>query len=138
MFLPAVIPLVFSILLVYLPFGAYYSRARIRLLENDRSNSQKLINVISEFEQNVEDTVMDIIGNSKPTNSPTPQDKSVLTPLQLEIAASLNKLPMKKHLAYIQDVMNSHAVIVCRDVGRFEAHRVGEGVLRHCAASFIL
>ena len=62
----------------------------------------------------------------------------VLKPIQHKIAASLNQLPIEKELAYIPDVVNSHAIIVCRDIKRFETHRVGEGVVRHWAASFIL
>ena len=143
--LPAIIPVALSILLIYLPFGAYTSRARIRLLEQDESNSQKLIDVLAELENNVEDAVVDMMDSAGPvqsgsdsTSTRVPQDKSILTPLQYEIAVSLNKLPIKKRLAYIQNVINSHAVIVCRDVNRFEVHRAGEGVVRHWAASFSL
>jgi len=139
--LPAIIPVALSVLLIYLPFGAYTSRARIRLLEQDESNSQKLIHVLAELERNVEDVVVDMIDNPGPVQSDAdskgPQE-SILTPLQYQIAASLNKLPIKRRLAYIQNVMNSHAVIVCRDVNRFEVHRAGEGVVRHWAASFSL
>jgi hypothetical protein len=144
--LPALIPLLISTLLVYLPFGAYYSRARIRLLEKDESNSRTLVNILAELERNVEDAVVDIIDNPGLPKSASvslselkaPSGKSVLTPSQQQIAASLNTLPIKKHLAYIENVLNSHALIVCRDVSRFEIHRVGEGVVRHWATSFIL
>jgi hypothetical protein len=139
--LPAIIPLAISILIIYLPFGAYNSRARIRLLEQDEANSEKLINVLAELERNVGDAVVDMIDNPGPSDSASTkvsQDKSILTPLQYQIAVSLNKLPIKKQLAYIQNVMNSHAIIVCRDVNRFEGHRAGEGVVRHWAASFSL
>jgi hypothetical protein len=141
--LPAIIPLAISILLIYLPFGAYKSRARIRLLEKDESDSRKLINILEEVERNVEDAVVDIIDNNaglgqSEGSTQAPKEKSPLTPLQNRIAASLNKLPIKKQLAYIENVMNSHAVIVCRDVDRFEGHRAGEGVVRHWAASFSL
>lgn len=140
--LPAIIPLAISMLLIYLPFGAYHSRARIRLLEKDGSYSQRLINVLADLDKNVEDTVADIIDNtgSDQSDSSTqgPQGKSILTPVQYQIAVSLNKLPITKHLAYIQNISNSHAVIVCRDIARFEIHRAGEGVVRHWAASFNL
>jgi hypothetical protein len=143
---PALILLLISTLLIYLPFGAYYSRARIRLLEKDESNQSTLIKVLAELEQNVEDAVVNIMDNPGALQSASvaiselkvPTEKSALTPLQQQIAASLNTLPIKKHLAYIDNVLNSHAVIVCRDVSRFEIHRAGEGVVRHWATSFIL
>lgn len=83
---------------------------------------------------------MDIIDDPdpKPSSSKHSSEQPILTPLQCKIAASLNMLPIKKELAYIDNVRNSHAVIVCRDVKRFEGHREGEGILRHWAASFIL
>jgi len=55
-----------------------------------------------------------------------------------KIVKWLNLLPIKKEIAYFPGVRNSHAVIVCRDVTRFEFHRRGEGVLRHWANCFIL
>jgi hypothetical protein len=141
--LPAIIPLAISILLIYLPFGAYKSRARIRLLEKDNSNSRRLINIFGEIERNVGNAVVDIIDDPgldqvDATSTRAPQDRSTLSPVQHRIAASLNQLSIKKHVAYIEAVTNSHAVIVCRDVNRFERHRVGEGVVRHWAASFHL
>jgi len=138
-----------SVLLIYLPFGAYYSRARIRLLEKDESSGRKLINILAGLEKNVEDAVVDIMDNPGSASTPAPEhaleseakappERSTLMPVQYQIATSLNRLPIKKHLAYIQNVANSHAVIVCRDINRFEVHRAGEGVVRHLAASFVL
>lgn len=73
---------------------------------------------------------------SKTTSSPTqPQ----LTAAQLQMVSSLNRLPnLKKQLAFIDPIRNSHATIVCRDVANFEFHRRGEGVLRHWADHFVL
>lgn len=65
--------------------------------------------------------------------------KPILLPVQREIIASLNTLPnLKKYVAYFPGLMNAHAVIVCRDVKRFEIHRKGEGVLNHWADHFVL
>ncbi|KAJ7155405.1 DUF676-domain-containing protein [Mycena crocata] len=75
---------------------------------------------------------------SKPRCKPKPpQEQPILTPTQRRIAASLNKLPLKKERAYFPLVRNSHAVIICRDVKNFDAHRAGEGIVRHWADSFI-
>jgi len=66
-------------------------------------------------------------------------EPALLTPLQIKIAGWLNGLPgLKKELAYISGVRNSHAVIVCRDVKRFPGHKQGEGVIRHWADQFVL
>jgi hypothetical protein len=63
----------------------------------------------------------------------------VLTPLQLQLIENLNRLPgLKKERAWIDPVRHSHAIIVCRDVKRFEGHREGEGVLRHWADHFVM
>jgi hypothetical protein len=53
--------------------------------------------------------------------------------------SSLNALPqLTKHLAYYEHVRNSHAMIVCRDVKRFEFHKKGEGVVKVWAEGFVL
>ncbi|KAF8512920.1 putative serine esterase-domain-containing protein, partial [Gautieria morchelliformis] len=76
------------------------------------------------------------------TDTPVTPDTSsppVLTETQHKIIASLNSLPqLHKHFAFIHPVMNSHAVIISRDVKRFDLHRKGEGVLRHWADRFEL
>ncbi|KAI0792156.1 DUF676-domain-containing protein [Abortiporus biennis] len=62
-----------------------------------------------------------------------------LTEVQLKIIASLNSLPnLKKQLAFIDNVLNSHAVIVARDTKKFEHHTRGYGVLRHLADNFVV
>ncbi|KAF9509632.1 hypothetical protein BS47DRAFT_1396681 [Hydnum rufescens UP504] len=67
-----------------------------------------------------------------------------LTPLQLEMAKSLNEIPrLKKKLAYIDTGpegvrINSHAIIVSRDTKRFPIHEKGMGVVRNWADSFVL
>jgi len=67
-----------------------------------------------------------------------------LTPLQLEMAKSLNEIPhLKKKLAYIDTGpegvrINSHAIIVSRDSKKFPIHEKGMGVVRNWADSFVL
>jgi hypothetical protein len=65
--------------------------------------------------------------------------RPTVTPLQRKIVASLNTLPnLKKELAYIHPLMNSHAVIIARDVKKFPHHEQGHGVLRHMADNFVM
>ncbi|KAF8892305.1 putative serine esterase-domain-containing protein [Infundibulicybe gibba] len=113
------------------------SRARIRLLENDETSKEKLINILAEIEQQMEETVTAVVASGK-SISKSPKEQPILTPLQHKIAKSLNQLPIKKEIAFFENVVNSHAIIVCRDVKRFEMHKMGEGLLRHWANSFIL
>jgi len=119
------------------------SRARIKALEKAArsGNQQTLLNLVAEIEREMEEAVVDIIDNPNP--SPIYQTKvskshPIITPNHKKIANWLNTLPIKKELAYFPDVRNSHAMIVSRDVQRFELHRLGEPVLRHWATSFIL
>ena len=134
--LPILIPVGISIALVRFTLATRSSRARIRLLEQDES---KLAHYLREFEKDVEDVVVNLIDDSNPSFSGKhPSEHPIITPLQRRMAASLNGLPIKKERAYLPHVRNSHAIIVCRDVKRFELHRRGEGVIRHWATSFIL
>lgn len=65
--------------------------------------------------------------------------RPLITELQRAMAGSLNALPgLRKELAYIHPTMNSHAVIVARDVKRFDSHKQGWGVLRHLADNFVI
>jgi hypothetical protein len=145
--LPVLVPSFISIALIRLSLAARSSRARIKLLEKDESSQETLIRVIAQLEKRVEDAVVDMLDDPCPiTDSETqmyaPLDKKeqpILSPTQFRIVASLNKLPnLKKELAFIHPVRNSHAVIVCRDVKRFPSHNMGEGVLRHWAHSFVM
>lgn len=73
------------------------------------------------------------------TETYTPTTSPFLTEMQVEIVGMLNTLPhLQKELAFIDPVLNSHAVIVSRDVKRFYHHKIGEGVLRHLADHFVL
>ena len=123
------------------------SRVRIRQLEREAHTAghQRLADILAELEREVEEVVVDLIDN--PTGDPSSIYQSseepsrahpIISPNHTKIVKWLNLLPIKKEIAYFPGVRNSHAVIVCRDVARFEYHRRGEGVLRHWANSFIL
>lgn len=63
----------------------------------------------------------------------------ILSPAQKAAHQNLNSIPkLEKVLVYIHPVRNAHAIIVSRDVKRFELHRMGEGVIRHWADGFVL
>ncbi|KAF7356616.1 DUF676-domain-containing protein [Mycena venus] len=154
--LPVLIPVFMSLAIVRLSLAARSSRARIRLLENDASNSQKLAHILAQLEKQVEDAVVELIDDdahaaAEPIDDPEralatkgrcspkhPQELPILTPTQRRIASWLNRLPLKKERAYFPNALNSHALIICRDVKNFEAHRQGEGIVRHWADSFVL
>ena len=163
--LPVLIPPVVSLVLIRLILASRSSRARIKLLEEDEGNEQKLFHILRDVEEEMEAAVVDLIGDpadSSPTTSdsecskelslhrrrsgsmskhkkqkPKPQ-QPILTPTQRQIVANLNKLNLKKDRAFIHPVRNSHAVIVCRDVKRFKVHEVGRGAIKHCADGFVL
>lgn len=62
-----------------------------------------------------------------------------LTPSQVRMARSLNSIPhLRKKLAYIEDVMNTHGVIIARDMKRFKWQERGLGVVRDWAESFVI
>ena len=62
-----------------------------------------------------------------------------LTDDQKLVARWLNALPeLKKELAMFKDVRNSHAMIVKRDVKRFQIHELGDGIVRHWADNLII
>ncbi|KAG6868194.1 hypothetical protein C0993_006407 [Termitomyces sp. T159_Od127] len=165
--LPLLIPVFVSLVAVRFTLATKASRARIRLLEEDKTNTQKLIDILAELENKVEHAVEDLVKDSsaraEPVNSPPLEEQTIaatsssaldskaekgkakqvaalpiLMPVQVKAAGWLNQLPLKKQLAFFPDVRNAHAIIVCRDVKRFEMHRRGEGILRHWAASFVL
>jgi hypothetical protein len=153
--LPLLVPVFMSLAIIRLSLAARSSRARIRLLEKDASNSQKLAHILAQLERQMENAVVELIDDeagvepaadaeqalttTKRRCAPKPsQEQPILTPVQRRMAASLNRLPLKKERAYFPSARNSHAVIICRDVKNFEAHRAGEGVVRHWADSFIL
>lgn len=59
------------------------------------------------------------------------KSQPLLTPAQYRMIENLNTLPnLTKHVAFIDNVRNSHSVIVCRSAATMIQHRRGEGVLR--------
>lgn len=62
-----------------------------------------------------------------------------MSDLQRRMVKHLDALPnLERKLAFIDMVYNSHAVIVARDVKRFQFHGRGHGVLRHLADHMVL
>lgn len=136
-------PIVISLIIFRLARAARSSQARIKVLEKDSSDGQRLIHMFANIERQVENAVADLIDDPGLKDSPKElkRDKSTqpyLKPIQYSIADSLNTLPFEKVFAYFPDVTNSHAVVVSRDVQRFEFHRLGEGAIRHWADHFVL
>ncbi|KAG7444914.1 lipid particle protein [Guyanagaster necrorhizus] len=152
-FLPILIPIGVSLVIIRLSLASRSSRARIRLLEKENeSNSERLIHLLSDLERQVEDAVADVIDDPGTTSSSknilpekgkrktstSSEPKAMLSPLQQELVHSLNTLPIKKELVYLDIGHNSHATIISRDIKRFEIHRLGQGVIKHWADSFVL
>jgi len=143
-FIPILIPLFISLAVFRLSRASKSSRARIKQLEEEAHSAgqEKLSDILAELEFEVEEAVVDFIDNpvspSYQSKESSPAQQPILTPNHKKIVNYLNLLPIKKNLAYFPGIRNSHAVIVSRDVERFEFHREGEGLIRHWANSFIL
>lgn len=165
-FLPILIPTFISLALVYLSISSHNSKTRLRALEVDGSNKERLTHIIAELESNVESVVLDMYDDSQGTpSSPSPlpskdpidgaltsQDvvnvspdprpspsQALLSPVQRRCIQNLNRIPqLRKERAFFTGVQNAHAMIVCRDVKHFKFHLKGEGVLRHWADHFEL
>ena len=130
--LPILIPVGISVILIRFSLATRSSRARIQLLEQ---NALKLAHHLRELEEKVEDAVVNLIDDSNPSFScKYPPEHPIITPLQRRMAASLNRLPIKKERAYLPHVLDSHSILR----GDVKGHRRGEGVIRHWATSFIL
>ena len=152
--LPILIPLFICLAITRLSLATRSSRARIKQLEQEArtAGQEKLADILAELELEVEEAVTaDLIDNnlvpsststlyqsSKEVTTSTSRAHPILTLNHKKIVNWLNLIPIKKEIAYFPGVRNSHAMIMCRDVKRFEFHRQGEGVLRHWANSFIL
>jgi len=164
--LPIIFPTFISLALVRLSIASYHSRTRLKALEIDGSNKERLAHIIAELESNVESVVLDMYDDSQGTPSlpsPLPSEEPIestltqqvvvnvspesrlspsqalLSPVQRRWVQNLNKIPqLQKQCAFFPGVRNTHAMIVCRDVKRFKFHLEGEGVLRHWADHFEL
>ena len=63
-------------------------------------------------------------------------NETPLSAAQMRIARRLNALPqLRKHLAHIPDIVNTHAVIIVRSP-KIEAHKRGAGVIQALAERF--
>ena len=151
-------PTFIGLVLVRFIKASHSSRARIKLLEKDEATKEgRLITMLARLEKQMEDAVVDVMEEPgqvsddsdpeaaisskhiKRKKDPANKEKPELMPVQIKAAKHLNALPnLQKVLAYFPDVYNSHAVIISRDVKRFEFHRRGEGVIRHWADAFVL
>ncbi|RXW21678.1 hypothetical protein EST38_g4176 [Candolleomyces aberdarensis] len=144
--LPILVPTFLSLVIVNFTLASHSSRARIKDLEADSSNANRLAHILAELEREMEGAVIDLIDSDDPEPtqpSKTPVIKKgqhpILTSNQKKIVTWMNTLPgLKKELAFFPNVRNAHAMIVSRDVKRFEAHRLGENVIRHWASSLII
>jgi hypothetical protein len=120
------------------------SRARIKVLEAEVQGGGRktLLNLVDQLEMEMEEAVVDLIDDPNPSPMYQPPSVSkahpIISPTHKIIASWLNKLPINKELAFFPAIRNAHAIIISRDVKRFEIHRQGESVIRHWANSFIL
>lgn len=159
--LPLLIPALMSIAFVRLSLESRKSRGRIRLLESDASYRERLVQIVGHVEKRVEDAVVEYMDDpgadvtraeepsagSSATLAEAPQTKGEvvrasvtgISDLQRRMAESLNTLPrLEKQRAFIDLVLNSHAIIIARDVKRFKHHTRGHGVLTHLADHLVL
>ncbi|KXN87448.1 hypothetical protein AN958_08879 [Leucoagaricus sp. SymC.cos] len=97
------------------------SRNRIQQSESEESYRQRLSSVFHELENKVESTVIEVVEEGGSYSIINPKLHPAITPLQKKIAGWLNQLPFEKKLAYFPDVRNSHPVIICRDLHRFQS-----------------
>lgn len=130
--------------------------------ERDRISSvlRETIQAVGEDNVESEEPVMGTSGSTKPSNLDTKSLKSRITfphvdievtpatrdyldsrmaPVgerQREMQANLNSIPgLRKHLTYFEQVMNSHAIIICRTPS-MEMHRRGKMVVQHFVDHF--
>ncbi|KAJ3494325.1 hypothetical protein NLJ89_g10832 [Agrocybe chaxingu] len=146
--LPLLIPTLVPPLLLYSLHASHVSQKRVKALELEvrASGQQKLQHILAELDREMEEAVVDLIDNPDPSpksrcgsaEGAVRRAHPIITPTHERIALWLNALPIKKELGFFPTMINSHAVIICRDVKRFEANKLGEGVVRHWADSFIL
>jgi len=141
--LPVLIPALLTLVISRFALATHASRSRIKVLEKEANGSEKklLVHLLDEIEREMEGAVADLIDDPDPIPMYlTEQSRAhpVISPDHRKIAAWLNTLPIKKELTYFQKVVNSHAMIVCRDIHHFDFHRLGEPVLRHWVSHFAI
>ena len=141
--LPILIPAIVALLISRFALASRSSRSRIKLFEKESESGGKkrLIHILTEIEHEVEEAVADLMEDPDPAPGyqlELSRRQPVITQEHKRIAAWLNALPIEKELAYFENVVNSHAMIVCRDPKRFESHRTAEPVLRHWANHLVM
>ncbi|PPQ98932.1 hypothetical protein CVT24_003559 [Panaeolus cyanescens] len=142
--LPILIPTILTMVLIRFTLASRSSRARVKQLEKESKESQteRLAYVLAELEHEMEEAVVDFIDNPDPSPSYLSSEKSrahpIISPTHHKIANWLNQLPIQKELAYFPATRNSHAMIICRDVKRFDIHKLGEPLVRHWATSLVI
>lgn len=167
MLLPVLIPTFMTLAVVRLSLDSRKSRDRIRVLENDESYRERLVHLVGQMEKQIEDAVVEFMDNPVPVarsdepatsgsgsaatlaqpastsgkqaQAATAAETMGITDRQRRMVKNLNGLPnFEKKLAFIDLVLNSHAIVVARDVKKFSFHTRGHGVLRHLADHLIL
>ncbi|KAF8555980.1 DUF676-domain-containing protein [Imleria badia] len=162
--LPILFPAFVSLALLRLSISSHHSRTRLKALE-DGSNKERLAHIIAELESNIESVVLDMydsqgtsssslppppidgtliqqdskVVNDYPDSGTPPTQAALFSPVQRRCVQNLNKIPqLQKARAFFEGVLNTHAMIICRDVKHFKFHLEGEGVVRHWADHFEL
>ncbi|KAI6096917.1 hypothetical protein EDD16DRAFT_626343 [Pisolithus croceorrhizus] len=158
-FLPVLLPTFVSILLVRFSISSKKSRARLQSLEADASAEERLAHVCScqARERARGCRVRRVRGPQRPhirqptawklrssearfrRGDGTPVGVGIpFTTSQLRSIGNLNEIPqLKKTFAFLEDIFDSHAVIICR-LPKYEHNWKGECVLRHWADQFEL
>ena len=146
--LPITALVFFSIIFGRLIMESNASRARIRILEADQSRIQSFRAHFRQVREDVGRLVVDaahpdndnqLVSSAESLTWKLWPPKPYLTPMQLHMANSLNSIPhLTKKFAYIDGVINSHAVIVARDRKNHPFQEIGMGVIRHWADHFVL
>jgi len=157
---PVIVPVFLGSRMVQLLSSSYSSKKRIKNLQSHESHKNRLIYILAELEKNVENRIVDFVETSEAnaststsadingtgqlklsSNSETVSETSganpTLTKLQKELIKLLSTLPnLKKEIAFIHTLTNTHSAIVCRDVEKYKFYSVGKGILSHWAYNF--
>lgn len=149
--LPLLIPAGIVMILVRFSLASRDSRKRIKLLEQSSAAAAaedgeggRFLHMLREIDNEMGSVLAELVdepgtasaadAKGATTLEELDKEQPILTRDQKAMAGALNAIPqLNKHLVYIPDVINSHAVIVSRDVVNFPLHKLGEGVIRHFA-----
>ncbi|KAG9028709.1 hypothetical protein FRB95_006151 [Tulasnella sp. JGI-2019a] len=108
------------------PHSPYYSR---------RASNPPL--PVGHNGNNISKLAASTVNSATENDMKSPENQPILAPTQLRMIQNLNALPtLKKEFVFLDNMRNSHATIVCRDLKRFDFHKRGEGVLRNFADGF--